>query len=258
MSKTPIGGPLRRDLEAALTTDEFRKAFEDLKTKDEVFRKYPTVEALVALCQPGAPDPEGRDRTLGSILRALKRDNALFPLLHLMFWVSLSRLHAKLAKRTRDPESLFEQLQFGFFQTVGRYDPDRSPRKIDVNLFLNTKQAVMRWLRRGSRENSMLEHFDPNHEARRTWRVLEEISIPAEELEAFLLDLFQRGLLKPSQHEVVLDTDVYRRESVREWAKRKGISLITAHTHRQAAYRAIRKHLGLPEGGMRKIGDRPS
>ena len=28
MSNTPIEGPLRRDLEAALTTDEFRKAFD--------------------------------------------------------------------------------------------------------------------------------------------------------------------------------------------------------------------------------------
>lgn len=243
MSKTPIGGPLRRDLEAALTTDEFRKAFEELKTKDEVFGKYTTVEALVALCQPGAPDPKGRDRVLRAILRTSKGGNTLLPLLFLMFWNSLAAIYWQLCRRVSDPESLFAQIQWELLQAATAWDPDRRRHKIDVNIVLNTKRGAVKWMRRGAEERAELRKIGDLKLAGRHWAPLEEIHIPPEELEAFLLDLLQRGVLTPIQVEVVLETDIHRRMDVYGWAAAKGIRRSTAYFHRQEAFKAIRKHL---------------
>lgn len=243
MLKTPIGGPLRRDLEAALTTDEFRKAFEELKTKDEVFGRYPTVEALLDLCQPGAPDPEGRDRVLGAILRALKDGNAIFPLLHLMFWRSLEALYRRLARRTLDPESLFEMLQWEFFQVVKRHDPDRQPGKIDVHLFLNTKKRILQWERGNHRERQNLGKIMELERAGLPWKGMEEVQIPPEDLEAFLLDLLQRGILNALEHDLLLQTSVYRRTTLKRWARAKKMASSTACELRQKVFRVIQEHL---------------
>lgn len=245
MSKSPIGEPLQRDLENALKTDEFKMVFEELKKRDAVFERYPTVDALVALCVPDAPDPDGRERALGWILRALRQGNGIYPLLHMMFWSVLVRLHGKFSRHTNDPESLFERIHWEFYQAAMRYDPDRLPGRIATNLFLNTKRGVYNGEAVEIRERRKAKQVKELAEAGVSWTSLSESDTPPEELETFLLDLAQRGILKQVQYEILLETDVRRSSSLAEWARRKGMLHRTAQSHRRRAFLALRRHLGL-------------
>lgn len=245
MSKSPIGEPLRRDLESALKTEEFRKAFEELKKRDAVFERYPTVEALVVVCEAGVTDTAGRDRALGWILRSLREGNALYPLVLMMFWKSLDRLFRRVSRVTSDPETLFERIQWEFYQTVMRLDPDRLPSKLAVNIFLNTRRGVIKQGMKEVRERRGLEQIKGLAGSGVPLTALAESATPPEELETLLVDLVQKGILKPVQGEIILETDVRRVATVAEWARQRGIPRRTAQSHRHRAFLALRQHLGL-------------
>ncbi|MBI4229995.1 MAG: hypothetical protein HY608_04085 [Planctomycetes bacterium] len=213
-----------------------------MKRTDGIFEKYPTPEALIALCRPGGPDREGCDLALGAILRAMRSGNALFPLIHLMLWESLARLFRRLRKRISDQEELFERIQWEFFQQVTRHDPDRLPGKIDVILFLNTKREVIRWERGETERRAIMEeaavtfstvvHDDPV-----------EPEPPFIRAGSFLAELVAAGVIREVERDVLLATDVQGGIDLTEWAVRRGMKFQTAASLRRRAREAIREYL---------------
>ena len=246
MRTTPLWAPHRRALESALGSEEFQRAFDELKQSHEVFQRYPSVDALVALCQAGSPDRAGKDQALGAILRATKRDeNTLFPFVQILFWESLMRLHARLARRDPNPEDLVEQVGWEFYRAVHNYDPDRLPAKIDVNIILNTRRELLLLQKKQAQEREALRARELPPEA----APVEEPSrfpISPEELEPLLRELVARGILSPLQFEAILETG-FRERSVADWARRKGIPLPTAKSHCLRGLQVVRRHLGVED-----------
>lgn len=246
MPTTPMGGPLRRDLEAALATDEFNEAFETIKRMEGVFGKYPTLEALVALAQPGCSDHQAKDQVLCALLGALQAGGViLFPLLNLMFWNSLERLYRRRRRGVTDPEELFCRIQSEFFHVATSYPLDRRPRKVDVNLVLDVKKRISRWQAEESRYKAGLD-------------ALAEGEVPSGEpepepspgeLEQYLLELVYTGVITEQQFDLLLETKVRGRTTLKAWGEAHGVPEGTVRSWVFSAGEAIRRYRACPETG---------
>ena len=240
MSNTPIGGPLRRDLEAALTTDEFRKAFEELKVRYPVFERYPTPGQLVDLAQRGHPDYEAKDQILHVLLQALKEGgNVLFPLLNLMFWDSLMQIYMTRRRRVRDRDELFARIQVDFFHTATDYPLGRRPRMIDSNLVLDTTHRIKLWRRDEGRYRASLEALSSGSKE----PAEREPEAPEQgETERYLLEMVYRGVITELQLDLIRETRLAGRMTPRQWAAAKGVPYTTVRTWAARAEDAIRRY----------------
>ena len=137
----------RRDLEVQVRSQEVKEAIERIKITNPIFGKFPTVNDLVDLVQPKNRNYADKDKVLGALLKELKRETALFPLLNLMFWENLLRLFHSKGRGFPDREELFSRIQLAFYHTAVTYPLERRPKKIVVNLFLDTKKKVTHWQR---------------------------------------------------------------------------------------------------------------
>ena len=223
MSKSPIGEPLQRDLENALKTEEFKKAFEELKAGKDVFGKYPTVEALCALADPGHTDYERKDAVFAAILAGIRKDKALYPLIHRMLWDSLDRLFLLAMKSDADPEEVFAKIHAEFYLLVTAYPEERCSRKIDVNLILGTRKKISRWQGREGKRRAQCGWLPQERIGGLPISALRESAVFPEEMVEYLLDLVYRKVITEQQYDLLLETKVYRRMDLREWAKSRGL-----------------------------------
>ena len=233
-----------RELEMELQRREIKQAIDRLRSSHRVFTKYPTIEDLIDLGRPGRRDYEDKDAILAILLSEMKRETTLFPLLNLMFWESLARLFYR--KRKRVPEwqhdELYARVQADFFHTAISYPLERRPRKIDVNLILDTKKKVTCWQREEALYREQHEEFVPAHEDRPSFAELLVSEIFPEEMESYLLDLVYRKVINERQYDLLLETDVYKRVTQKEWAEARGFAYATVRSWHFRAKAATRKY----------------
>ena len=234
----------RRQLEAELQRGEVKQAIDRLRSSHRVFTKYPTIEDLIDLGRQGRRDYENKDAVLAILLSEIKRETTLFPLLNLMFGESLARLFYR--KRKKVPEwqhdELFARVQADFFHTAVSYPLERRPRKIDVNLILDTKKKVTRWQREEALYREQHEEFVPTHEGRPSLAELLVSEIFPEEMESYLLDLVYRKVISERQYDLLLETDVSKRMTQKEWAEARGFAYATVRSWHFRTKAAIRKY----------------
>ena len=115
-------------------------------SEHEVFISYPTIEDLIRLARAGDGDYVKKDEVFGILLKDLKQRMVLFPLLNLMLWESLLRIFHTYREAVVSLDELFVQVQLFFFQTAIEYPLERRPRKMDVNLVLDTRKKVVQWM----------------------------------------------------------------------------------------------------------------
>jgi hypothetical protein len=240
----------RLQLEAQLQLQDVKQAIERVRNSHEVFRKYITVEDLVNLGRWGNQNYEDKDTVLATLLVELKRETTLFPLLNLMFWRSLVRLFYSKKRSVPDAyeDDLFIRIQTEFFHVAASYPLDRRPRKIDVNLILDTKKKVTRWQREEALYHEQHEEWDPAHEEfvqpheeRPSLADLQVSDVFPEEMETYLLDLVYRKVINDRQYDLLLGTQVYRRMTQKEWAEARGFAYATVRSWHFRAETAIRK-----------------
>lgn len=231
----------RSNLEEELRGQELRQAFERIKSTHPIFGKYPTIEDLKNLLSPSNKNYTDKDAVMAILLRELKRGNAIYPLINLIFWDSLYRLYRQRRSRVDDHEELFSRIQWDFYHTVTSHDLKRLPRKIDVNIFLNTKKKVIAWEKENIREDDALRELDDLSMAGLSPADLEESIVHPEEMEAYLLDMVYRKVITEAQYDLLLDTRVYKRMSQKEWAQKRGIPHTTVRTLKHRAEKAIRR-----------------
>ena len=233
-----------RELEIELQRTEVKQAIDRVRRSHSVFGKYPTVEDLIDLGRPGTRNYEDKDAVLAILLSEMKRETTLFPLLNLMFWESLARLF--YTKRKRVPEwqheELYARVQADFFHTAVSYPLERRPRKIDVNLILDTKKKVTRWQREEVLYGEQHEEFVPAHEGRASLAELQVSEIFPEEMETYLLDLLYRGVINDRQYDLLLETDVYKHMTQKVWAATRGYAYATVRSWHFRAEAAIWKY----------------
>ncbi len=234
----------RRQLEAQLKREEVTKAVAELRQVHPVFRKYPTLEELISLGRPGTGNYAEKDAVLAILLAEIKQETMLFPLIHLMFWESLVRIFytKRRSVSESDQDELFSRLQVEFFHTAVAYPLERRPRKIDVNLILDTKKKITRWQREEALYRERHEEFGPAHEERPALADLQRSEVFPEELEACLLDLVYRKVINERQYDLLLETEVYKRMTEKEWAAARGVAYATARSWHYRAVTAIRKY----------------
>lgn len=250
-------GRYRYQLEAQLEREDVKTAISDLRKTHPIFSKYPTIEDLMGLCSPGIRNYEDVDSVLTTLLAEIKRETTLFPLLNLMFWTSLVRLFCKKRKSAPDPDELFLRVQVDFFHTAVSYPLDRRPTKIDTNLFYDTMKKVTRWQREEARFREQHEEWIEKRKEkigqREEWvspyaerssiADLQVTDVFPEEMDEYLLDLVYRKVINNRQRDLILDVDVYRRMSEKEWALARGFSYATVRSWHFRAVTAIQKHV---------------
>jgi len=247
----------RRLLEAQLQRQEIRQAIEKIRNSHGVFRRYPTVEDLANLCQTGAQNYEDKDAVLAILLSKIKRETTLFPLLHLILWESWARLFNSKRKSVpaSDRDELFSRLQVDFFHTAVEYPLDRRPRKIDVNLILDTRKKISRWQREEAVRSERDERFDEieTPESKRTWALAELLvsTVFPEEKEEYLLDRIYRGVINKLEYGLIVETQVYKRMNLKEWARINGVPHATARSWLYRAKLALRRY-----EEANRVGDR--
>jgi len=229
------------NLELELNGLKFRQAFENIKSSHSVLRKYPTVKDLKALAQVDNRNYADKDEVMAILLRDLKGSNAIYPLVNLMFWDSLYRLYWQRYSRVDDHEELFSRIQLDFYHTVRSHNLERLPRKIDVNIFLNTKKRVIAWEKENIRADEALTELYDLSMAGFSPADLEESLIHPEEMETYLLDMVYRKIITEVQYDLLLDTLVYKRMSPQEWALQRSIPHATARILKHRAEKAIRR-----------------
>jgi len=229
----------RSQLEAQIEGQEVKKAVAELRKAHTVFRKYPTIGDLLNLGRPGNQNYEDKDAVLAILLSELRRDPMLFPLLNLMFWESLMRIYRWKRQSVPDCDELFLEIQTEFFYTALKYPLDRRPRKIDVNLVLDTRKKITRWQKKEAAYSERHEPFDEveTPQAKRIWALadlVESAVFPDEEVE--YLDRVYRGVISERAFNLIVETQVYKRMNLKEWARANGVPHATA---RSWLYRAM-------------------
>lgn len=204
----------QRGLELQLENKECREVFERLKINHSIFSLYPTVESLCGLLNPTNKNYAHKDEVMAILLAELHRSNVIYALINIMFWDSLRALYCQRRYRVADWEELFDRIQWEFYRCVINHNLERLPKKIDVNILLNTRKKIIAW----EKENVLCkEALTESQELQKAGNV------HPEEIEAYLLDM------------------VYKRMKQKEWAGRKGIPHNTVRTLRVRAEMAIRR-----------------
>jgi len=238
----------RRDLEAQLQQQEARQEVARVRKAYPVFAKYPSTEALAALMrQRGPAFYEDKDAVLRAILAEIRREldakqkPLLFALLNVVFWDSLCCTFWRKVPSCPDAEDLFVRVQADFYQVAATYPLDHRPRKIDVNLILDTKKKVTVWQREEARYREQYRPLGPAHERGLVPADVQESNVFPEAMEAYLLDLLYRKVIDETQYDLLLEMDVYKRMSQKEWAKAHGVDYDTARSWRYRAEKAIQE-----------------
>jgi len=234
----------REDLEQELNSDKFKEAFEELKKKHIIFAHYPTIDSLRYLMNPGNKDYWHKDEVMTVLLRELHTSKVIFPLINILFWDGLQRLYHRYCASVADQEELFSRIQWDFYQSVVTHDLDRLPRKIDVNIFLNTKKRIVGWIRDNVRQRGGMEELSEYYRAGFALGDLFASKIYPEEMEAYLLEMVYRKVITETQYDLLLETLVYKRMNQREWAERKGLCYNTVRNLRYRAQVAMRGYEG--------------
>lgn len=260
----------RRDLEVQLEQKDVEQEIEWLRETYPVFKRYPSVEELTALVKPGNPAYADKDAVLSALLVEIKRDAAteqgprLFPLLNVMFWDSLCNVFWRKVRSCPDADDLFTRVRADFFQVAVTYPLDRRPRKININLYWDTWKKVTAWQREEANYRERHKDFEqtdycnrhenPKHKAILHKRRkepepvvrfyakladLQELEVFPEEMERHLLDLLYRNVIDETQYDLLLETEVYKRVTQKEWAKAHGVAHATARSWRHRAEQAI-------------------
>ena len=232
----------RRELELQLQAREVKQEIERLRATYAVFGEHSTIEELAALVRPGNRDFDAKDAVLRILLAEIKRRPLLFLLLSLMFWDSLAAIYNRSRLSMANPDELFARIQTDSFQIAMAYPLDRRPQKIDVNLVLDTRKKVTTWLRA---ENRLQQRYEPIDRAAAQVKRLAEVqdsNVLPEEMESYLLDLVRRGVIDRCQFDLLIETEVYRRMSQKEWAETRHVPHSTARTWRFRAEQAVREY----------------
>jgi hypothetical protein len=263
----------RRDLEAQLQRREVGQEIERLRETYPVFEKYASVEDLAALVRPGNRAYADKDAVLGALLVEIKRDAAteqgprLFPLLNVMFWDSLCNVFWRKVRSCPDADDLFTRVRADFFQVAVTYPLDRRPRKININLYWDTWKKVTAWQREEANYRDRHKDFEqtdycnrhasPKHNAifhkrqkqpEPTVRFcteladLQESEVFPDQAEEHLIDLVYRKVIDENQYDLLLETEVYKRMTEKEWAKAHGVKYTTARSWRHRAEKAIQEY----------------
>jgi hypothetical protein len=234
----------RRELENEMARPEFLEQEMRIRRAWTVFEKYPTREDLVRLMAQGGPRYySDKDRILGILLREFRKDNMLFPLLNLLFWKPLAKLYHRFLPDAPEPEALLGQIQWEFFRQLLKYDLETYPKKIHINIALNTRREVNTWMTHQDRGPEDLNPPDVLDEIPIPQPSVSDWPVPPEEIEPFLMDLRLQGLLSPIQLRVIVETYLHADRTVTEWARKNNIPLRTALSHHRRALRIINRHL---------------
>jgi hypothetical protein len=173
-----------------------------------------------------------------------------------MFWKSLIRLFYNKRRSVPDPDDLFVRIQTEFFHVTASYPLDRRPRKIDVNLILDTKKKVTRWQREEALFRDHHEEWVETHKVRlgrrKEWvspyaerpslADYQVTEVFPEEMEEYLLDLVYRKVINGRQRDLILEVDVYRRMSEKQWAEVRGFAYATVRSWHFRAEAVIRRY----------------
>ncbi len=232
----------RHDLETQIQSPKLNQAIKKIRIIHPILKKYPATEELIALVQPGNRNYADKDEVLRIILVELKTDFTLFPLLNIMFWNSLLRLFQRKCKSVPNHNELFSRIQMDFFHTAVLYPLDRRPRKIDVNLILDTRKKVTRWQREEALYSERYDELKPIHETGKSLNDFQTTHVFPEEMEEYLLDLVYRRIINEKQYDLLLETRVYKRMNQKEWAKARGVAYATTRSWRFRAEESIWKY----------------
>jgi transposase len=231
----------RTNLNEALNRPNIKKTLERLQQEHSIFEHYTTTESLRNLISPNNKNYSDKDVVMIILLKELKRSNVIYPLITFIFWDSLYKLYNRRRSHVDDHEELFCRIQWDFYQTVMSHDVERLPRKIDVNIFLNTKKRVIAWEKENVREDEALKELDALSKTGLSPSDLEVSKILPEEMDVYLLDMVYRKVISETQYGLLLETLVYNRMSQKEWAMKMGIPHTTVRTLKHRAEKAIRK-----------------
>ena len=232
----------RNELEVEVNSKECREAFEKLKRKNPIFEVYPDPKALCDLLNVNNKNYEHKDEVMKILLSELRKNSAIYPLINLMFWDSLLNLYLKKRTVDRDQEDLFSRIQWDFYHSVIGHDPDRLPRKIDVNIYLNTVMRVTDWENKNRQERDSIEDLQSLCESGLSTVDLRESEVHPEEMEAYLLEMVYRKVISRKQYDLFMETVVYKKMTQKEWAKQKGMASKTAKMLKYRAGIAIRQY----------------
>lgn len=232
----------RRDLEAELQRRGVQQEVERLRATYPVLAKYSSVEDLAALFRPGRRDLADRDAVLYALLVEIKRKPTLFPLLNWILWGSLCNIFWRKWRRVSNPDDLFSRIQTDFFHTALTHRLDLRPRKIDVNLILDTKKKVTAWQREEAVYREQYKPLGPAHELGMVPADVQESEVFPEEMEAYLLGFLYRQVIDETQYDLLIETEVYKRMSQKEWAKARGVEYATVRSWHCRAEQAVRKN----------------
>ena len=230
----------RRNLELQLNSRKCQEAFRKLKKEHSIFRLYPTKESLIELLKPGNKNYKDKDKVMAILLDEFQKDNAIYPLINILFWDSLYRLYCQRRSRVPDPEALFGRIQWDFYHTLINHNLDRLSKKIDVNIFLNTKKKVIAWEKENISYREEIKEIENLYKAGLSPADIVQSETYPEEREAYLLDKVYRKVISRTQYDLILETLVYKRMNQREWAEKNGIPYSTVRNLRYRAEMAIR------------------
>jgi len=232
-----------RALEEELKNPCLQNRMKQIRMQHPVFNQYPSIKDLADLIQADQQRYVDKDEILRVLIEEAQKDTTIFPLLNYMFWDSLMRLFNRKQRNVSCPDDLFSNIQVEFFHVVHTYSLLRRPRKIDVNLILDTKKRITKWQRDEIAQGQEVSGLDtPYRDDGIRTKDYWESDIHPKEMEGYLLDLACQRVITQLQLDLILVTRVHKRQTQQEWAELNGMSYNTVKNLRYRAETAIRKY----------------
>lgn len=254
---------IRQGLERDLSSDEMRKIFDQLEERHPVLKRFVSpVELVKAMHERKIESYRERDGITAALIGEYQENpdlQILRSFLSLLFWPAIDHIFNSKKGQVQNKQELWSEVYWAFLNTILRYPLFSRPKKIAMNVKLDTLSKVCRWQKDESKYRKAIALFasgtEPGELAGEVRpREIQDPGKASDEwtekeigrAQIFLQRFVDEGVITEADYYLILGTRVYGAQ-LKQYALDHGLSPEAAKKRRQRAEKAIREYLEAQE-----------
>ena len=234
----------RQRLERLLATDDYQTLLDRLRQEAPALSAFCTWADVVAFMQAERQDPR-KDDVLRALFHAQHTDPRWRTILLVLFWTALLSIHHQKRSWDADPEELWQNIIWTFFQVLCRIDVTKRPSRLAQKVYNDTIHHLHDTYRRDWNRAQRETPAEPDQIIELAGAVsgidvadIEQRQEHEQELTQ-LREHVAAGRLSEADYLLVVGTRKYV-QSVADYARQNGLDYQVAKKRRQRAEAAIR------------------
>lgn len=235
---------IKCDLEREIEKESFKTMFGEIKARNPILLEFHSPRCLIEFMHTEKENYEKKDGIIHALIREYQNNNrSLAPLIMLILFPALEAIYFSKARKGMNDEELKGEISWAFLKTLWDYPLQNRPRKIAINLKMDTLHRVSEWGKKEWRFKNQHEQFDEDHEPVDP----NADSAESEDIKSLLSVLLKQGIITEAEYYLIIATRVYGQE-LKDYAREHGANFDAIRKRRQ---RAEAKILKIIQGGRK-------